>query len=50
MREVLVLAYYQGLPYGEIVQILGIPLGTVKSRMHGAIGRLRAMAERQWSS
>ena len=29
-----------------IVGLLGIPLGTVKSRLHGAIARLRAMAGR----
>jgi len=45
-RQVLVLAYYQGLTYAEIVDLLGIPLGTVKSRLHGAIARLRAMADR----
>jgi RNA polymerase sigma-70 factor, ECF subfamily len=45
MRQTLVLAYYQGLSYAEIVVLLGIPLGTVKSRMHGAIARLRAMAD-----
>jgi len=45
-RQVLVLAYYQDLSYAEIVGLLGIPLGTVKSRLHGAIARLREMAER----
>lgn len=35
--EVLVLAYYHRFPYKEIADILGIPLGTVKSRLHAAI-------------
>jgi len=35
--EVLVLAYYHRFPYKEIAEILGIPLGTVKSRLHAAI-------------
>jgi RNA polymerase sigma-70 factor (ECF subfamily) len=36
--EVLILAYYHRFPYKEIAEILGIPLGTVKSRLHAAIG------------
>ena len=31
----------QGLKYGEIAERLGIPVGTVKSRMHYAVSRLR---------
>lgn len=37
LREVLVLAYYQHLQYKEIAEIVGIPLGTVKSRLHKAV-------------
>jgi RNA polymerase sigma-70 factor (ECF subfamily) len=36
-REVLVLFQYQGLSYPEIAETLGVPLGTVKSRMHAAL-------------
>jgi RNA polymerase sigma-70 factor (ECF subfamily) len=43
-REVLVLNYFHGLTYAEIVGLLGISLGTVKSRLHGALERLRKMA------
>jgi RNA polymerase sigma-70 factor (ECF subfamily) len=43
-RQVLVLNYFQGLTYAEIVVLLGISLGTVKSRLHGALERLRKMA------
>jgi RNA polymerase sigma factor (sigma-70 family) len=41
-REALVLFYMQGLKYREIAELLGIPLGTVKSRLHGGLQRLRA--------
>jgi len=40
-REVVVLHQYQGLSYPEIAEVLNIPLGTVKSRMHTALGELR---------
>lgn len=41
MRLVLVLSEQQGMKYQEISEVLGIPVGTVKSRMHNAIARLR---------
>ncbi|MEM1072162.1 MAG: RNA polymerase sigma factor [Planctomycetota bacterium] len=37
MREVLLLAYFQRLSYAQIAEELGIPLGTVKSRLHAAV-------------
>lgn len=37
LREILVLAYFHRFPYQEIAQMLGIPLGTVKSRLHAAV-------------
>lgn len=40
LRTVVVLSYYQGMKYKEIAGILGIPVGTVKSRLHAAIRRL----------
>ena len=40
LRSVVVLSYYQGMKYKEIAEILQIPVGTVKSRLHAAIGRL----------
>jgi RNA polymerase sigma-70 factor (ECF subfamily) len=39
-REVVFLTFYEGLSYGEIAGILGIPEGTVKSRMYHAKRRL----------
>jgi RNA polymerase sigma-70 factor (ECF subfamily) len=39
LRQVLVLGYFQQLPYKEIAQIVGVPVGTVKSRLHTALKR-----------
>lgn len=39
-REVVFLTFYEGLSYGEISSVLGIPAGTVKSRMFHAKKRL----------
>jgi RNA polymerase sigma-70 factor (ECF subfamily) len=39
LREVLILSYYHRFPYKEIAEILGVPLGTVKSRLHAAVGQ-----------
>jgi RNA polymerase sigma-70 factor (ECF subfamily) len=40
LRQVVLLAYFQGLPYRDIADALGIPVGTVKSRLHTALQRL----------
>jgi RNA polymerase sigma-70 factor (ECF subfamily) len=40
-REVLLLSEYQGFKYAEIAEVLGIPVGTVKSRMFSAVQRLK---------
>lgn len=37
LSEVLILAYFHRFPYKEIAEIIGIPLGTVKSRLHAAV-------------
>lgn len=41
-REVLMLRFADGLELQEIADALAIPLGTVKSRLHQALGHLRA--------
>ncbi len=40
-RICLVLSEYNGLKYAEIGEILGIPVGTVKSRIFSAVQRLK---------
>lgn len=42
-RLVFVLSENQGLKYADIAEVLEIPVGTVKSRMHAAVRRLREM-------
>jgi RNA polymerase sigma-70 factor (ECF subfamily) len=39
LREILILAYFHKFPYAQIAGILGIPVGTVKSRLHIAVNR-----------
>ena len=41
LREVIVLNVYQRLRYQEIADVLGIPLGTVKSRINLAVAALK---------
>ena len=41
MREVVSLRIGSGMPYGEIAEVLGIPEGTARSRMHHAVRILR---------
>ncbi|MCS7166852.1 MAG: sigma-70 family RNA polymerase sigma factor [Gemmatales bacterium] len=40
LRAVVLLAYFRGLKYQDIADILGIPIGTVKSRLHVALKRI----------
>jgi RNA polymerase sigma-70 factor (ECF subfamily) len=37
LREILLLSYFNRLTYQQIAEELGIPLGTVKSRLHAAV-------------
>ncbi len=41
-RALVVVHFYLDLPLPEAADLLGIPLGTAKSRLHRAIGRMRA--------
>lgn len=40
MKQVIHLVYYQGMKYREAADVMGIPVGTVKSRLHAAVQRL----------
>jgi RNA polymerase sigma factor (sigma-70 family) len=44
-RAVVVLRYYLDLPHAEIAELLGIPVGTVRSRLRYALQGLRAALE-----
>jgi RNA polymerase sigma-70 factor (ECF subfamily) len=44
-REVLTLAYFEGLSQREISQRTGVPLGTIKSRTTAALKRMRQAME-----
>jgi RNA polymerase sigma-70 factor (ECF subfamily) len=44
-REVIVLKEYEGLRYREIAELLGIPIGTVMSRLYSARRRLADLME-----
>lgn len=44
-REILDLRFAQGLSYAEIAEALGIPVGTVRSRLHHAVAEVRHRLE-----
>lgn len=44
-RALLVLHYKLGLPMAETSAILGIPIGTVKSRLNRTLKQMRATAD-----
>lgn len=39
LREILIFAYFNRFSYKQMAEILSIPIGTVKSRLHTAVGR-----------
>ncbi|MBW7988794.1 MAG: sigma-70 family RNA polymerase sigma factor [Planctomycetes bacterium] len=39
LREILVFAYFNRFSYKQMAEILSIPIGTVKSRLHTAVSR-----------
>jgi len=40
LRQALLLVYHKGMKYREAADVLGIPVGTVKSRLHAAVLKL----------
>ena len=49
LREVVELGVFQDLPYAEVSEILGIPVGTVKSRMSNALRKLKEIFDERRS-
>lgn len=47
LRETVTLVIMQGLAYGEAAEVLEVPLGTVKSRIHAALAQMRAHITQQ---
>ena len=43
-RDALLLHVWEGLSYEEVAHALGVPVGTVRSRLHRARGRIRELA------
>jgi len=48
-RSVLVLREMEGLDYDAIAEILNVPVGTVRSRLHRARTQLKEELERQFT-
>jgi RNA polymerase sigma-70 factor (ECF subfamily) len=43
-RSIVVLHYFLGMPLSEVATCLGLPIGTVKSRLHRSLGEMRSEA------
>jgi RNA polymerase sigma-70 factor (ECF subfamily) len=48
LREVLVMAYFHQFAYKQIADMLSIPLGTVKSRLHAAVASFAELWKRKY--
>jgi RNA polymerase sigma-70 factor (ECF subfamily) len=41
--------YYQGLRYREAAEVLAVPVGTIKSRLHTAVAQLTDVWNRKFA-
>lgn len=48
-RIVIILKFYQGMKYKEISEILGCPLGTVKTRMHEGLKKMNKLLKKDFT-
>jgi len=46
LREVLIMGYFHRFPYREMADILQVPIGTIKSRLHAAVMQFGAAYRR----
>jgi RNA polymerase sigma-70 factor (ECF subfamily) len=49
-KQVVLLIYYQGLKFREAADVLDIPVGTVKSRFHGALLKLNKLLAEKYDA
>ena len=47
LKQVVTLVFFQDMKYREAAEFLSIPVGTVKSRMHTALGRMHRLLQPQ---
>lgn len=50
LREVVILCALEEISYEEAAQVLGLPIGTVRSRLHRAKARLAGLLRREMAS
>jgi RNA polymerase sigma-70 factor (ECF subfamily) len=47
-RSIFSLRYQEEMPLGQIAEVLQVQVGTVKTQLARATGKLREMKEKQW--
>lgn len=50
IKIVVELVFFQGLQYREVAELLSIPIGTVKSRLHEAVVKLRTIWRQEFEN
>ena len=49
LRQIVTLVYFKGLKYREAAEVLSMPLGTLKSRLHKALKMLGEQLGGGWA-